>query len=150
MTACDVVVKAESEGLGSESVTVKAVSAPVRKGVSVIENITCNPYADEIPVRKIELTRNTGIILTPDCPSSEVTAVIYPENATYKELFWKIVTNSGIETKVASLSVSGNKAVVTPVETAASVFAVTVLTAENSPKSYPSLSIQQRASVRRR
>lgn len=115
VTACDVVVKAEGEGLESASVTVKAVSSPVRKGVSVIENITCNPYADEIPVRKIELTRNTGNFLTPDCSESEVTAVIYPENATYKELLWKIVTNSGIETKVASLSVSGNKAVVTPV-----------------------------------
>ncbi len=115
VTSCDIVVTAEGEGLESAGVTVKAVSAPVRSGISVTENISADPYGAEIPVRKIELTRNTGNNLTPDCPVSEVTAVIYPQNATYKELLWKIVTNSGIETKIASLSISGNKAVIAPV-----------------------------------
>ncbi len=114
VSACDITVTAEGVGLDSASVTVKAKSAPTRESINITENITVNPYEDEIPVRKIELVRNTGSVLTPDCPSSEVTAVIYPENAAYSELLWKTVTNSGIETKLASIKVNGNKALVTP------------------------------------
>ena len=115
VSPCEIIVTAEGEGLASASVTVKAVKSAVREGVCVSENITVNPYETEIPVRKIALTRTTGTILSPDCPKSEVTAVILPENATYRELCWKIVTNSGIETKIAELAVSENKAVIKPV-----------------------------------
>ncbi len=115
VSPCDIKVTAEGEGLVSSSVVVKAVPATVREGISVVENITSDIYRTEIPVRKIELVRNTGSVLTPDCPESEITASVLPENASYTELLWKVVTNSGIETKVAALEINGNKAVITPV-----------------------------------
>ncbi|MBQ5320397.1 MAG: DUF4982 domain-containing protein [Oscillospiraceae bacterium] len=111
----DVIVTAESEGLVPASVTVKAVPAEIRNGISVIENVTVDPYENEIPIRKIELVRNTGSVITPDCPISGITAKILPENATYNDICWSIVTNSGIETKIAELEIEGNSALVKPI-----------------------------------
>lgn len=114
LSPCDITVTAEGEGLVPACVTVKAADAVAREGISVSENVTVNPYGAEIPVRKIELKRTTGALLTPSCPQSEIEAAILPENASYRELHWKIVTNSGIETKIAELEINGNKAVIKP------------------------------------
>lgn len=112
--ACDITVTAEAEGLSPASVRVKAVPAQVREGISVIENVTANPYGKEVPLRKIELTRNTGVELTPENPVSEVKARLLPENTTYREVLWKAVTNSGIETKIAEVTSNGLSASVKP------------------------------------
>lgn len=115
VSPCDITVTAEGQGLESASVTVKAIPAPVRKGINTLENITTDIYADEIPLRKIELARTTGAVLTPDCPVSEVTAELLPENTTYSDIFWKAVTSSGIETKIAELETNGRKVIVRPI-----------------------------------
>lgn len=111
--AGDVKVSVYSADLPEESVTVKAVPAEARDGINTLESLCEKVENNEIPLRKIELIKNSGIEITPETNNVEITAVLHPENATYKELFWSIVTNSGIETNLATVSVSGNKAVVT-------------------------------------
>jgi len=52
---------------------------------------------DEVPVRKIELSFEGDNRLTPQNPSVKVRSRICPANATYKDLSWKILNESGIE-----------------------------------------------------
>ncbi len=113
--ACDITVTATATGLEQDSVTVRAVTSPVREGVCAAENVTADIYGEEIPLRKIELSRNTGSVLSPDCSASVVTAKLLPQNTTYAEITWSIVTNSGIETNIATVTAEGNTATVTPV-----------------------------------
>lgn len=113
--AGDIVVNAESEGLAPAKITIKAVESEVRKGASYIENITISSHNREVPLRKIELSRSGKSVLTPENPVSEVKAKLLPENTSYKDVFWSVVTNSGIETKIAEVSCNGLDAVVKPI-----------------------------------
>lgn len=115
LTAGEVKVSVRSADLPEESITVTAVPAEAREGISTFENL-CTPIDNnEIPLRNIELIKNSGIEITPDINNVEITAVLHPENASYRELCWSIVTNSGIETNLAAVTADGNKAVVTAI-----------------------------------
>ncbi|MCH5325510.1 MAG: DUF4982 domain-containing protein [Eubacterium sp.] len=107
-----ITVTATAEGLESASIVINAVSGEVREGISMLESITDNPYTAEIPLRKIELTRSGGSQLDPEHPDCEITARLLPENASYTDLSWSIVTNSGIVTNLGEVTADGNKAVV--------------------------------------
>lgn len=110
-----VTVTASGEGLKPAEITVNAVPAEVRKGVSVIEDTVPYSGSKEIPLRKIELKRSTGSLLTPESPVSEVTAELFPENTSYTDVSWCVTTNSGIETKLAEVTPDGLKASVKPI-----------------------------------
>ncbi|MBQ8326063.1 MAG: DUF4982 domain-containing protein [Lachnospiraceae bacterium] len=112
-TAGQILITASGKGLTPATITVNAVSAPIREGVSTFENITEKTNMDEVPVRKIELIRDTSVTLTPDCPTCNITASILPANASYQELVWTVVTNSGIETNIASVKACEGGAVLT-------------------------------------
>lgn len=108
----EIVVKAFAEGLESTELVIAKIHGDIRKGVSLPENIT-EVTNGKIPVRKIELVRDTGEKLTPENPSSRLTAKILPENACYDGLVWSVVTNSGIPTNTAAVSADGNTALLT-------------------------------------
>lgn len=105
------VIRAESEGLTSAELTINVLPAEPENGVSCTENITSAPENTEIPVRKIQLTRNGGNTLTPENPTMDISAEILPADATYNDIRWSVVTNSGIETTIATVTADGNKAV---------------------------------------
>lgn len=109
-----VTVTAGGEGLKPSSITVEAVPAEIRKGVSAAENVTAAETVTEIPLRKIELKRSTGALLTPDSPVSEITAELFPKNASYTDITWSVTTNSGIGSKLAEVTAEGLKATVKP------------------------------------
>lgn len=52
---------------------------------------------DEVPIRKIELSFEGNNYLTPQNPSVIVKSKIYPANATYRDLEWKVLNQSGIK-----------------------------------------------------
>ncbi len=104
------VIKAESEGLSPAVLEINVLPADVKEGVAFSENITSAPENHEIPVRKIALTRTGGMLLTPESSSIDITAEILPHNATYSDLKWSVVTNSGIVTNLAEVSANGNSA----------------------------------------
>lgn len=68
--------------------------------------ITATIDPSDIPVRKIELTAR----------GYTVTARVFPENATYKDLYWRLTDAGGIDSPLGSLEVSENglSATVTP------------------------------------
>lgn len=107
------VVKASSLEVAGAGISFEVRAAEITAGVSCMENIPAVPPGGEIPVRKIELSRDGGALLTPDNPSVKITAKILPENATYTDLEWSTVTDSGIVTMIADVAAEGNSAVVT-------------------------------------
>ena len=110
-----ITVTACAEGLRSASVTLRGVEATARKGISVTENILPVAHRREIPVRKLELKRSGSYLLTPKKPCSEVEVTILPANATYSDIEFAVVTNSGVVTNLADVERDGNKVTVKPV-----------------------------------
>lgn len=92
----------DQEGARGISAVEENRDYPLFGGGSKAEALKNGP--DEIPVRKIELSLKGEKILTKEKPETEITAVIYPENATYRELEWKAVNDTGIEVNFAEIS----------------------------------------------
>lgn len=118
-------VVCSSPGLKEGRLLLQAVRAEKQEGISAYEENADYPVCaggsqgamaeqglDEVPVRKIEL-RSSGQILTKEENSVLAEAVLYPEDAVYKQLEWKAVNDSGIEVNFIQLEADGNKARVT-------------------------------------
>lgn len=60
---------------------------------------------NEIPVRKIELTNQSTSILDASHKETVVTAKIYPENATYRDIEFKAVTLNGVQSNAVKINV---------------------------------------------
>ena len=99
----DIVVKAEGIGLEPAEIVIRAENAEVISGTAFDENITDCGIIREVPVRKITLSGNDSRKLTPENPTAFIKADILPKNATYNELVWSIVTDSGIATNTAEI-----------------------------------------------
>ncbi len=111
--AGEIKITAYAENLPAKTVIISAEESTVRTGSNTSENIIEKSDNKEIPIRKIELYKNCGMIITPDTNGVKIRAKILPENASYNDLCWSIVTNSGIATNIADVSANGNEAVVT-------------------------------------
>ncbi len=128
--AGNITVTVSAPGIPTETITLQTVAVPQIEGISCLEHNTELPvYAggtngarltqgmDEIPVRKIELICDGDRHMTKNAagekPSVTVTAKIYPENATYSDLVWKAITDTGIEVNFVTLDKKGNQVTVT-------------------------------------
>ncbi|BCN30506.1 glycoside hydrolase family 2 TIM barrel-domain containing protein [Anaeromicropila herbilytica] len=117
----DITVTISSKGFETVVETLKALPIlPLEEdfdnrsmiGVSAImENIESEKN-EEIPVRKIELICKDSRLLTKDNLNASLQAKIYPENASYQELTWSVITNSGIVTNIATVEDYNFEAVV--------------------------------------
>lgn len=108
----DIHVKVSSIGLPEEVLELKALPSDTVTGVSAsVENVK-SEVNEEVPIRKIQLTRSGNSHLTKENPVVSVTAVLFPNNTTYHELVWKAVTMSGIETNIVKIEINGTKAVI--------------------------------------
>jgi beta-galactosidase len=113
LEAGDIRVKVATKGLPEESLLLKALPCGSVTGVSAIMGNATSESVEEVPVRKIELTRSGSNHLDKENPVVKVAAKLYPTNATYDELVWKAVTIGGIETNVAEIEVVGKEATIT-------------------------------------
>lgn len=66
----------------------------------------------EVPIRKIELICDEKFILTKETATLKVKRRIEPSNATYTDLAWKVVNDTGIEVNLASLEMNGDEVMV--------------------------------------
>ena len=64
-------------------------------------------------MRKIELTG--GGALNENNASAEISIKLLPENATYRDVSWKIVRENGVDSEIASAEPAENGAVVTAI-----------------------------------
>nr|WP_302598122.1 glycoside hydrolase family 2 TIM barrel-domain containing protein [uncultured Cellulosilyticum sp.] len=60
---------------------------------------------EEVPVRKIEIISPSGNQLNENLQEVEITAKLYPTYATYKDIIWQVVDDSGIPSNLATLEV---------------------------------------------
>lgn len=104
---------AYSPDLPRTEMTFEVLPSEMRNGVSFNDSVLVELDNGEIPVRKIQLSRDNGSNITPDAPVIRLNAEILPHNATNRELVWSVVTNSGIVSNLASVSADGTSAVVT-------------------------------------
>lgn len=109
----DIKVRATSRGLKECELLLKAVPAVAKKGVSttLTEN-TKSDFNDEIPIRKINLINHGTKHFDANTTTTTITAEIYPKNATYSDITWKVINSLGIETNIAEVKVSGNEATI--------------------------------------
>lgn len=108
----DVHVEVTSPSLEPATLTIPAVSASVRSGISCfMENEeTYTDKADEIPVRKIELVNQGVNHLDENNTETTVIAKILPENATHRDITFKAVTLDGVESNSVKIEVDGTTA----------------------------------------
>ena len=118
----DIVVRAASVGLPEETVTLHAIPCKVPEGVSATEN---NEAAEErwlakqdaeavaqwkkrmeteVPIRRIDIVTEGVNRLNAEKKEVLLTAKIYPENATYDELLWRVTNNGGVDSNIAKLT----------------------------------------------
>ncbi len=104
------VIKSQTRLNYLESATLKlyAEPAPIREGICATQENTLCPLANVplglVPARKIELgTENNGI--TTESTSTIVRATLYPQDASDKELIWKLTDLSGAPCAIANLEI---------------------------------------------
>ena len=66
--------------------------------------VTAEFITSDIPIRKIELTRN----------GFTITAKILPENATFRDIEWRLTDSGGIDSPLGNLMVDGTTAILHP------------------------------------
>ena len=100
-------ISAASPGLKPAVLELEVKKSEVQEGISANENLSRQIDNNEIPVRKIELVKECGFRLTPENKEIIIKAKISPENASYKDLNWSVVTASGIKTNNAEITSEG-------------------------------------------
>ncbi len=95
-------VTVTSKGLTSASTTL-AITAKRRP--NYYDRNTESAYMDELPIRKIELSSPEGQQMEEGRQELIVEATVYPEDATYHDLEWRIIEDSGAETAKARLEI---------------------------------------------
>lgn len=112
--AGEISLRVTSPGLKENSLTLKAIPAEIIPGSSdiLMEN-TKSEMKNEIPIRKIELINHGVNHLNQEIKQTKVTARIYPSNACYDDLTWKVITTSGVETNLASLEIHDREVIIT-------------------------------------
>lgn len=61
-------------------------------------------FATEIPVRRIDISCEGEHILSDSRPELALKATILPENATYREILWRLTSNGGVDANFAMLT----------------------------------------------
>ncbi len=110
----DIQIEVTSPELETAVITIPAIEAPHRSGISChMENReTGEGKEKEIPVRKIELTAHGSTHLDENQTDTVVTARILPENATFREIHFKAITLDGVESNSVTIDTDGNTATV--------------------------------------
>lgn len=117
--AGDINIKVSSPSLPDEVLTLKALPAEVEDGTAFSEeNVRCESdfeveNADnDIPIRRVNFIAETTKF-TPDCREITVTAEILPNNATIRQLEYRITNILGIESNLAEIAnIDGEKVTV--------------------------------------
>ncbi len=122
----EIVVKATSVGLPEERVMLRAESCEVPEGVSATENNVAaearwlaklekkegeeavaawkKRVTEEVPVRRIDIVTEGSNRLEPEHKEVTLTAKIYPANATYQDVVWRVTNNGGVDSNIAKMA----------------------------------------------
>ncbi|WP_242861499.1 glycoside hydrolase family 2 TIM barrel-domain containing protein [Cellulosilyticum ruminicola] len=103
-----VTIKASSIGLPDTTVDLQVLGTGLQnskcdEGMGTgLQNSKSNTSKwGEVPIRKIEIISLSGTVLNEELREVELTAKIWPENATYDELTWQVVDDAVIPSHLA-------------------------------------------------
>lgn len=111
-------VKASSAHLPSASLALQIVGSEDKdSNQNIAQKAASIPQLqesllDDIPVRKIEMISPKGNRFNQALQEVEVSAKIYPSDATDQKLIWSIVDDAGIPSNLATLEAKGHKAII--------------------------------------
>ena len=115
----EIMLEVSSKGLQSQTVVIEAIANQNTSLQGITANIRNREMpivlgsSDEIPVRKIEIISDSGQLFNQHTSEKMVYAKIYPEDATYQDVEWSVVNESGITSNIAKVEGIGKKAKVT-------------------------------------
>ena len=112
LTPGKITISVSSRGLIGKKLSIESKIRGNNSEVSAIMENPKSQYNDEIPVRKISLRSESGITFNKDKREIKVFAKILPENATYRDLEWRVTNNAGIDSSIAEVEAKGAEAVV--------------------------------------
>ena len=102
-----ITVTVESQGMEPKSVVIHSVGADIPQGVSTyLPHNRIAPPNPELPVRKIELVLDRHQ-LDQNHQTATVRAALYPQNASYQDIEWRVTNAAGISSNRAELEVTG-------------------------------------------
>lgn len=96
-------ITVSSYGLENKTIYMDAIACVKIEGVSAHTENERTEAITEVPIRKISLSNPSGTHFNKDNLEKCIQATLYPSNATYSDLEWKIVTPSGIESNLANI-----------------------------------------------
>lgn len=100
----NITVKAVSEGLSSDEITITAVPAEANDGVSCLQYVECAENTDKnVPVRAIKAYADVQS-LGKDKAEAVITYKLFPENASYDEISCRAVKSGGAVSPIAEVS----------------------------------------------
>ncbi|MBO4679602.1 MAG: hypothetical protein J5626_08025, partial [Lachnospiraceae bacterium] len=105
-----ITVTASSVGLPTQNLCIESKPFGSEIAGCICDASFESPSSDDVPVRKIELTRQSGDTLTKENPVSTVAFKIYPENATYRSIEFTALTKNAVTADYVSVSVDGDTA----------------------------------------
>ncbi len=107
----EITMEVSSPGLPSVRRTFLAEEGSVPPGVSASQENRDTPFTPEVPIRKLEIVSPQGRELHEGLQEVEVEAKIYPENATYEDIAWRVTNASGVDAGIAKIIPKGRKAI---------------------------------------
>ncbi|MDF2942347.1 MAG: glycoside hydrolase [Herbinix sp.] len=108
----EIQLEVSSAGLPSASLILMAKECAVPIGISANEENAASSTVTEIPIRKLEIISPKGTQLQEDLREVEVELKIYPQDATYDDIAWRVTTVSGVDSNIVSIQPKGRKAVI--------------------------------------
>ncbi|WP_153977061.1 glycoside hydrolase family 2 TIM barrel-domain containing protein [Paenibacillus xylanilyticus] len=102
---------AEFESKAVDSEVMSASASVATQGQTVLteneERPVLTGHVQEIPLRKIEIISEAGQAFDPSIQEMVVTAKLYPENTSYRDIEWAVVNDAGIESNIAKVEANG-------------------------------------------
>ncbi|WP_028608568.1 glycoside hydrolase family 2 TIM barrel-domain containing protein [Paenibacillus harenae] len=114
-------IEVSSEGMPSEAAEFVSYAAEggVPEGLSASvrnQELPCVAGCkEEIPLRKIEIVSEAGQSFNESAKEIVVRAKLWPENTSYRDVEWRVVTDEGIDSNIAKVEGSGLEAKITAI-----------------------------------
>jgi len=108
----DIHMEVSSVGLPTAHMTLSAKGCEVPDGVSALEENRRSPSSAEIPIRKLEILSPRGTHLDEKLHETRVEVKLYPENASYDDISWRVTNATGVDSNIAEIEPYGKYAAV--------------------------------------
>lgn len=114
-------IKVSSKGMEEQNIELEALPVSQEQLVRVSahtenQDLPCvMGHEDEIPLRKIQLESSLGQQFHAGLREIKLTATLFPEDTSYKEVEWSVVDDAGIPSHIARIESEGHEATVTAI-----------------------------------